>query len=96
MRLPFASMEAPVTLTPCGPVAPVAPLGMPKANLKTLAVLPPLAVTVTVALEPAARVVTVAVGVPKPAAAPVGPWIPWGPCGPCMVPLSTHSVPLHI
>ena len=56
--------------------------GMPKSKLNTFAVSGPVAVTVTVGVEPAGRIVIVAVGVPKPAAAPVSPCMPWIPCSP--------------
>lgn len=47
--------------------------GMPNAKSNTVAVEGPLAVTVTVGSESAGSSVTLAVGVPKPAAAPAGP-----------------------
>ena len=53
---------------PLGPAAPVAPFRFLKAKLKTLEVLPPVAVTVTAGVPTLPS--TVAVGVPKPAAAP--------------------------
>ena len=50
------------------------------AKANTLAVSSPLAVTVTLGTPVALSIV--AVGVPKPAAAPVAPVAPLGPCGP--------------
>jgi hypothetical protein len=64
-----------------GGFAPVAPLRLRYAKANTFAVSGPLAVTVTSGVPVLAS--TVAVGVPKPAAAPVGPAGPWGPSGPC-------------
>lgn len=65
---------------PCDPVAPVAPFRLVNAKSNTFAVFEPDAVTVT---EGTPTVLdTVAVGVPKPAAAPAGPCEPVSPLGP--------------
>ena len=58
---------------------PSAPLGIPKVNDNSLAVLGPEADTVAVAKLPAGNVCAVANIEPKPASIPVSPWLPWGP-----------------
>ena len=65
----------------------MAPLRFLNAKLKTLAVFGPDAVTVTAGVPTLAS--TVAVGVPKPAAAPAAPA---GPCGP-VAPVAPLGIP---
>ena len=96
MAVPEYHNEPLVPVAPVLPVAPLrpcAPLGMPKLKLNTLAVLDPDDVTLTVASEPASRVVAVAVGVPNPAAAPVSPLapvLPVSPLAPLIDPMYCH------
>ena len=69
-------------LGPCAPVSPLSPFspfGIPKVNANSLAVSGPDATTLTVAEEPAAKVLALAVGSAKPAESPGSPLGPWGP-----------------